>query len=183
MKPIKYFLLIFISLSVSPAIAQLKIGVTGGAVLSTLIRDSNLNANQGMVGYLVGANARLNLGELGWFVESGVSYTLEGDNEQHLNFVKIPLMFGLDFGDDAAFYVTYNLAWQVGNQNNVQDFYNDFANILGLGVEVYLGDKFAVGPRLNYGLSNLVKDPAGAKNYNIKPFTLDLYLTYYLLKK
>lgn len=160
--------------------AQLRVGATGGVVLSSLIRDSNLNSRAGTVGYLVGATAKYNVGDLGWFFQSGVNYTLEGDNDQSLNFVKIPLTIGLDASDDVNINVTYYLAWQVGNENNVQDFYYEKANMLGLGFEVYLSDKFALGTKLNYGLSNLVSDPAGAKNYTIKPFTLDIYLTYFL---
>lgn len=159
--------------------AQVRIGVTGGPVLSSLIRDSNLNARAGMVGYMVGAVAKLNVGELGWFFQTGVNYTLEGDNDQNLNFVKIPLTIGFDASDDVNIHVAYNLAWQVGNHNNVQEFYNDFANILGVGFEIYISKKFAIGSTLNYGLSNLVKDPAEAKQFNVKPFTFDLYLTYF----
>ena len=44
--------------------AQLKVGVNGGVVLSSLVRDSNLAANDGTVGYLIGANLKYNLGEL-----------------------------------------------------------------------------------------------------------------------
>lgn len=174
-----WVILIFL-LSISFAHAQVKIGVTGGPVLSSLIRDNNLSAQAGMVGYMVGAVAKLNVGELGWFFQSGVNYSLEGDNNQNLNFVKIPLTLGLDASEDVSIYATYNLAWQVGNDNNVQDFYNEFANILGLGFSINLSEKFSIGLTLNYGLSNLVSDPAEAKNYNVKPLTVDLYLTYFI---
>ena len=161
--------------------SQLKVGLTGGVVLSSLVRDSQLNARAGKFGYLIGANARINLGELGWFVQSGISYTLEGDNDQNLNFVKIPMVLGLDVSDDVNIHAAYYFAWQVGNQNEVQDFYNSNANMFGLGAEIDISKKFAMGFRLNYGLSNLVKDPMQAKNFKIRPFTLDLYLNYYLL--
>lgn len=160
--------------------AQLKVGFTGGAVLSTLIRDSNLKTADGQFGYLLGATAKYNLGGLGWFVQSGINYTLEGDSQQKLNFVKVPLTLGLDMGEDVSIYGIYNLAWQVGNDNNVQDFYNQFANILGMGFCINTSEHFSIGGTLNYGLSNLVNDPAQAKNYNIKPFTFDIYLTYFL---
>lgn len=160
--------------------AQLRVGATGGVVLSTLIRDGHLNSRAGTIGYLLGATAKYNVGELGWFFQSGANYTLEGDNDQSLNFVKIPLTIGFDAADDVNINVTYNLAWQVGNENNVQDFYHDYTNILGLGFEVYASDKLAFGTKLNYGLTSLVSDPAGAKNYNVKPFTLDFYLTYFI---
>ncbi len=167
--------------SVTPIFAQLKIGVTGGAVLSSLVRDSQLSSRAGMIGYMAGAVAKLNVGELGWFFQSGIKYTLEGDNDQKLNFIKIPLIIGLDMSEDVNIYLAYNLAWQVGNQNNVQNFYNNFANILGLGFEINLSNKIAIGSTLNYGLSNLVKVPEDAKNFNVKPFTFDIYLTYYIL--
>ena len=163
-----------------PASAQLRRGITAGTRLSSLIRDSQINANAGKIGYLLGVNARLSLGDLGWFVKSGLTYTLEGDSEQPLNFVSVPLILGLDVSDDVNIFVAYDLAWQVGNTNNVQDFYNTFANMLGLGSEVNISEKFALGFRLNYGLSNLVSDPAGAKNFTIKPLTFDLYLTYFI---
>ena len=160
------------------AYGQIKVGFTGGVVLSSLIRDSNLALNDGKFGFIFGANAKYNLGELGWYLQSGVDYTLEGDSEQHLSFVKIPLIIGLDASDDVSIFFTYNLAWQVGNHNDVQDFYNKFANILGLGMEIHVSQKFAIGSRLNYGLSNLVSDPAGARNFNIKPFTFEIFTTF-----
>lgn len=160
--------------------AQWRIGVTGGAVLATLVRDSQLNSRGGQLGYFIGADVRRNLGDLGWFVQSGVSYTLEGDHDQNLNFIKVPIMLGWDFSDDVGIYMVYNFAWQVGDQNGVQDFYNSYANILGLACQIYPSEKIALGIRLNHGLSNLVRVPADAKNLNIKPLTLDLYLTYFL---
>ena len=83
-------ILIFVT-SAEKIHAQLKVGLNGGAVLSTLIRDSNLKTHPGNLGYLVGATGKLNIGELGWFFQSGVNYTLEGDSEQNLNFVKSPI--------------------------------------------------------------------------------------------
>lgn len=157
-------------------LAQVKIGLKGGVVLSTLIRDSNIAVNDGAVGYLFGASAKYNLGELGWFIQSGVDFTSEGDHIQNLKFVKVPLILGIDASDDVSLFVAYNLAWQTGDQNGVQDFYHDFANILGLGFEIHISSKVLIGTRLNYGLSNLVSVPVDAKNFTIKPFTLDLYL-------
>lgn len=162
-------------------IAQIKVGINGGVVLSSLIRESNLAAQDGTVGFLIGANAKYNMGELGWYIQTGVDFTAEGDHIQKLNFVKIPLIFGLDASEDVSIFVTYNFAWQVGNHNNVQEFYKEYANILGLGFEIHMPKNLSIGTRLNYGLSNLVanpNDPQDAKNFSIKPFTLELYLTY-----
>ena len=167
--------LLFFSL---PSLAQVKIGMNGGIVLSSLIRDESLSAQKGRVGYLIGINAKYNLGDLGWYVLSGVDYTLEGDSDQKLKFVKVPLTLGLDFSEGGSFFVAYNFAWQVGNDNGVQDFYKEYANILGIGFEIKVSEKISLCMRLNYGLSNLVEDPAEAKNFNIKPLTLDLFLTY-----
>lgn len=163
-----------------PADAQLRVGITGGVKMSSLIRDNSINANAGKLGYIVGANTKLNLGELGWFVRSGVFYSLEGDSQQSLNFVSVPLILGLDMSDEVNIFIAYDLAWQVGNDNNVQDFYQSYANMIGMGAEVHVSEKFAIGFRLNYGLSNLVKEPADAKNFTVKPLTFDLYLTYYI---
>ena len=160
--------------------AQLRVGVSGGAVLSTLVRDAQMNARAGRVGFLIGANAKYSLGELGWFVGSGLNYTLEGDSDQELNFIKLPLVLGLDVSEDVNINVVYDFAWQVGNDQNAGDYYKTSANILGLGSEIYMGDNFALGLRLNYGLSNLVNDPAGVKNFKVRPFTFDTYLTYFL---
>lgn len=176
MQKLKYFILLIIPLVISTnSYGQLKVGFSGGVVLSSLVRDSNLALNDGNFGFILGANAKYNLGELGWYLQSGIDYTFEGDSEQHLNFVKIPLIIGLDASDDVSIFVAYNFAWQVGKHNDVQDFYNNFANILGLGMEIHISQKFAIGSRLNYGLSNLVSDPAGAKNFNVKPFTFEVF--------
>ena len=160
------------------ASAQVNVGINGGAVLSSLVRDNNIAVQDGLAGYLVGINAKYNMGELGWFAQSGVDYTLEGDSGQKLNFVKVPLTLGFDFENGGSFFGTYHLAWQVGNDNGVQDFYKEFATILGFGFEIEVSKKFSLVTRLNYGLSNLVDDPLEAKNFTIKPFTLDLYITY-----
>lgn len=160
--------------------AQVKLGITGGAVFSSLIRDSHLSAYDGNFGYMIGGMAKLNIGELGWMVQSGVQYTLEGDHIQPLNFLKVPLILGFEPSENMNIHVAYNLSWQVGDKNGVQDFYKNFASILGLGFEIYISEKVSLGSRLNYGLSNLVSVPAEAKNYVVKPFTLDLFLTYYI---
>jgi hypothetical protein len=161
-------------------LAQLKVGLTGGMVLSSLVRDSQLVANDGVVGFLIGANAKLSLGDLGWFIRSGINYTQEGDYEQSISFLKVPLTLGLDAFNDVSIFVTHHLAWLVGNENSVQDFYHDFANILGLGFEIHISTKFSVGSSLNYGLSNLVSEPDPNKNFKVKPISLDLYVTYHL---
>ena len=179
MRKTAIFLSILILLFINhSAIAQIKIGFTGGVVLSSLVRDSNLALHDGNFGFLIGANAKYNLGELGWYIQSGVDFTKEGDSDQNLNFVKIPLIIGLDASDDVSIFVAYNLAWQAGNQNDVQDFYRKFANILGLGMEIHVSEVFAIGSRLNYGLSNLVSDPAEAKNFDVKPFTFEVFATF-----
>ncbi len=173
------FILLLLS-NTAHTFAQMRVGITAGTRLSTLIRDSQINKFGGRVGYLAAASMRLSLGDLGWFVKSGVTYTLEGDSQQPLNFISVPLVLGIDVSDDVSIFVAYDLAWQVGNANNVQDFYNTFANLLGLGSEVKISEKFALGSRLNYGLSNLVSVPTGARNFTIKPLTFDLYLTYFV---
>ncbi len=174
-------LIILISI---PVLAQtkLKLGLTGGGVFSTLIRDSNLNAKGGYLGYSLGAVGKLNMGDLGWFVQSGVNYSHEGDVGQKLDFIKVPLTLGLDVSEDVSLYTSYYLTWQVGNDNDVQDFYKETANMLAFGADIGISDSFALGSRLFYGLSNLVDDPAGALNYEVKPFGFDLYLTWFLIK-
>lgn len=165
-----------------PCYGQLKVGLKGGMVLSSLVRDSHLNARDGTLGYLVGLTGKYNLGELGWYVQSGVQFSHEGDHGQPLDFVKVPLTIGLDVSEDISLYVDYNFAWQVGTKNGVQDFYKTSANILGLGFSFDATKNIIVGSTLNYGLSNLVSVPIEAKNFTIKPFTLDLYLTWYFLQ-
>ena len=167
-----------------PIYAQtnLKIGLNAGGVLSTLVRDNNLNAKGGFVGYMAGVTARLNIGELGWFVQSGIDYSHEGDAGQKLDFIKLPVTLGFDVSDDVALYGSYYIAWQIGNNNNVQDFYKKNANMIAFGVDVNLSERFGLGTRLYYGLSNLVDDPVGALYYTVKPFGFDLYLTYFLVK-
>ena len=91
MSKIKFILPLILLFSISGyAQNKLRVGLTGGAVLSSLIRDSNLSVNAGKFGYIVGATVKYNAGDLGWFFQSGVNYTLEGDHDQNLNFVKVP---------------------------------------------------------------------------------------------
>lgn len=175
-------LLLMISLFTLPCFGQLKIGLNGGVVLSSLVRDNSLSARAGKVGYLVGLTGKYNLGELGWYVQSGLNFTLEGDHDQPLNFLKVPLTLGLDMSDDVSLFVDYNLAWITGNKNQVQDFYHGYANILGMGFSINSIQNISLTTRLNYGLSNLVSIPMEAKNFKIRPFTLDLFMTWYFLR-
>jgi hypothetical protein len=63
----------------TPVSAPWRAGITAGTRLSSLIRDSQLKTNTANIGFLIGANARLNLDYLSWFVKSGDSYSLERD--------------------------------------------------------------------------------------------------------
>ncbi len=159
--------------------AQVRVGLTGGVILSSLVRDASINANAGRVGYLAGVTTKIYMGDIGWFFEPAVTYSLEGDHDQPVSFIKIPLKIGFDMTEGVNFHGIYYPAIMVGNQNGVQDFYKGFASIIGLGFDFYLSDHFDIGLNLNYSLSNLVSDPAGAKNFKIKPFTMDVYLTYF----
>lgn len=179
MQNIKFVLPVVFSIALCfDSSAQVRIGFSGGVVLSSLVRDSNLALHDGNLGFIIGANAKYNMGELGWYVQSGVDYTTEGDHDQHLSFVKVPIILGLDASEDVSLFAAYNLAWQVGNHKNVRDFYERFATMLGLGMEIHISDSFAIGSRLNYGLSNLVSVPAEAKNFKVKPFTFEVFTTF-----
>ncbi len=171
-------LVIFMTFS-SFSYAQVKVGLTGGVILSSLVRDASINANEGRIGYMAGVTTKIYMGEIGWFFEPSITYSLEGDNDQPVSFIKIPMKIGFDMTEGVNFHGIYYPAFLVGNQNGMKDFYNSFASIIGFGFDFYLSEHFDIGLNLNYGVSNLVSDPAGAKNFKVKPFTLDLYLTYF----
>lgn len=156
---------------------QIQIRAKGGLVLSSLVRDSNMNLYDGRIGYLLGVNAKIDISDLGWYLQSGIDYANEGDSELTLNFLKVPLIIGLDISDGTSVFMIYNLAWNL-DKSDAEGSYSNFANMLGFGIEFALSTKTSFGSSLSYGLSNLVQDPDVAMNFNIKPLTFNLYLVY-----
>lgn len=177
----KIFLIILLSiLSFGPLLAQLKVGLKGGAVLSTLRRDASLNLNGGTLGYLAGIMVKKNMGELGWFFQPEFQYVYLGDGDQKLSFVKIPLIIGFDVSDDVNIHIGYQPGWLVGASNDAKDSYKSMNHEISLGMDFMAGNKVLLGLRVNYGLTNLVEDPKEVKNYEVTTFTVDIYMAFLL---
>ncbi len=176
-------LIVFVLISfmtIGTSIAQMKIGLKGGAVLSTLRRDASLNLNGGAIGYLGGIMLKKNMGELGWFIQPELQYVYLGDGNQKLSFVKIPITIGFDVSDDVNIHIGYQPGWLVGASNDAKDSYKTLNHEISLGMDFMAGNKVLLGLRVNYGLTNLVEDPVVVKNYEVTTFTVDMYMAFLL---
>jgi hypothetical protein len=173
---------VFFGLLPLPVLSQLMVGVKAGTVLSTTNKDGHLNLKGGRVGYVAGMQARKYVGELGWWLQAEAVYAAEGDNEEVLRFAKIPLVAGFDAGADVNIHVAYTTAFLVGGTDDVMDYYERVSHVLSLGMEAYAGERWVIGGRLNYTVSNLVEVPLEAKFFNVHPLTFELYAAFWLLR-
>jgi hypothetical protein len=162
--------------------AQTSFGIKGGAVLSTLRRDANLNVNGGRVGYLLGIFVKKNMGDLGWFFQPEVQYATEGDNGQKLAYLRVPLLLGLDLSEDVNLHLAYQPSILIGGENDARDFLKTWNHVISMGMEFTAIKNGLIGTRINYGATNIVEVPAEAKNYTIRTFTVDVYLALFLRK-
>jgi len=174
-------LLVLLSIvTIDASVAQVKIGLKGGAVLSSLRRDASLNMNGGSIGYLGGIMVKKNMGELGWFIQPELQYAYIGDRDQKFSFIKIPVMIGFDVSDDVNIHVGYQPGWMIGATNDAKNSYKNMNHEISLGMDFMAGNKVLLGLRVNYGLTNLVDDPMEVKNFEVKTFTVDLYMAFLL---
>jgi hypothetical protein len=172
----KIWIFLFAVFVSTPLLAQWKIAPKAGVVLSTLKRDGNININGGTVGFMGGLMFKRNMGELGWFVQPELQYAYFGDGEQKLSFFKIPLVLGLDFSDDVNVHLAYQPGFLVGGDNDAKENFKHVNHEISLGMDFIAGQKVLLGLRINYGLTNLVENPAEVKNYDVNTFTVDLYI-------
>lgn len=178
-KALVLFLLLLIS-TTDPSFAQIKIGLKGGAVLSSLRRDASLNMNGGSIGYLGGIMVKKNIGELGWFIQPELQYAFIGDRDQKFSFIKIPVMIGFDVSHDVNIHIGYQPGLMIGATNDAKDSFKSMNHEISLGMDFMVGNKVLLGLRVNYGLTNLVEDPIEVKNFEVKTFTVDMCMAFLL---
>lgn len=157
---------------------------------------SNVSGSTSLTGLTLGLTSTYSISEsTGLTVDllySGEGYVLDG-NDHHLNYLQIPVLFDLFFGDlgdkfrpkiYAGLTPGFLLSAKV-NDNDVDDFYNGF-NIAvtgGLGFNYRVGNRIWLNTdlRAHLGLSDIRQDVIGDKvaNNNIQ---LSIGLAYGLSK-
>jgi outer membrane protein W len=172
---------------------QLSIGPRVGVNFANV---GNVDGSESLTGLAIGLTSTYSISELtGITIDlmySGEGYTFDG-NDHHLNYLQIPVLFDLFFGQlgdkfhpkvYAGLTPGFLLSSKV-NDNKVEDFYNGFNIALtgGLGFNYRVGNRIWLNTDLRafLGLNDIRQNVLGDKvaNNNIQ---LSLGLAYGLSK-
>ncbi len=161
-----------------PVFSQTAFGIKGGVNFSGLNTDSNFGY-QVEFGWHGGVMGKKYLGDLGYFLQGEVLYQQQGNQNHHLDYLKIPVMVGFDFSDD----LNIHFGWYYGNLlTSNENFKSDDWGML-LGMDFYTTKSFITTIRLDHGFHNIVADEATLNFFNAKNAVIDISITYLLNKK
>lgn len=142
---------------------------------------SNVDGSEALTGLVLGLTSTYSISESsGLTVDllySGEGYTLNG-NDHHLNYLQIPILFDLFFGElgdkfRPKIYAGVTPGFLLNakvNDNKVEDFYNTFNLGLtgGLGFNLRVSSRIWLNTDLRgiLGLSDIRQETSGDKNAN-----------------
>ena len=119
---------IILLVTISTANAQYKVGFKAAFNYSSFRGNPNIKA-----GYQLGIAGKKYIGDLGWFFQPEVNYSLEGPENQRVEFINVPLIFGFDFSENFNLHLGYQSGFLIGTRDNGSIDYNHcFFYIKGL---------------------------------------------------
>ena len=161
-------IVIMISLiSISPAVGQYKVGVKAAFNYASFRGNPNLKA-----GYQFGVAGKKYLGDLGWFFQPEINYSLEGAENQRLEFINVPLILGFDFSDNFNLHLGYQSGFLIGTRGNDSFDYKTYNPVINVGLEFYPFDKSVFGARYDYGISDIDKSDFRAVTFNFEVYLI-----------
>ncbi|MEJ2004014.1 MAG: porin family protein [Cyclobacteriaceae bacterium] len=192
---IKFILFIIASTFAFSLNAQ-EVGVKGGLNLVNMYRMDNGNRSGDMAGdYHLGGYAEFKLGNV-IFLQPELIYSREGAHKVYffdivfrlqLNFIQAPLLVKLKAADWLNFYLGPQVGFlitqkidDIGKLDGIE--YKKIALSAVGGIGLQLNEKFEVGGRYNFGLTNWrdnVDEVADA--YRETGRTIQVYLSYRIL--
>lgn len=125
------------------------------------------------VGYQFGLGAKKYLGDLGWFFQPELTYSLEGNINKRLEMLYIPLVLGFDAHESFNFHLGFQYGFLLGTRNTYEESNLESGNPQFLfGTDFYSIPRSILGFRFSYGLSPIDKTITSSRPVN---FALHYY--------
>ena len=152
--------------------AQNKYGLKGAFNYSSFRKNFNLKA-----GYQIGVVGKKYLGDLGWFFQPEINYSLEGAENKRLEFINVPLILGFDFSENFNLHVGYQSGFLIGTRGGDTQNYQVYNPAINVGLEFYPTSKSVFGARYDYGISDIDKSALRSLTINF-----EVYLIFWIRK-
>jgi hypothetical protein len=153
--------------TISTANAQNKVGFKTAFNYSSFRGNPNLKA-----GYQLGIAGKKYIGDLGWFFQPEVNYSLEGPENQRVEFINVPLIFGFDFSDNFNLHLGYQSGFLIGTRDNGSIDYKTYNPVINFGLEFYPSNRSVFGARYDYGISDIDKSDFSAITFNFEVYLI-----------
>jgi len=121
-------------------------------------------------GYQIGVVGKRYLGDLGWFVQPEINYSREGNLNQPLEFINVPIILGFDFSDNFNLNLGFQAGILVGTQGIEGYEYKNVNTVINLGLEFYSFKKTTIGFRFDYGLSDFEESTGISITYTFEVY-------------
>lgn len=162
--------------------AQNSLSLSAGLNYSSVSSINSSNPD-GKLGFNAGLAYKWYLGDLGWFVKPGLSYSQEGWLLQRLDYLNLPVISGFEFTDDFNFNLGFQYGYLVGGLNDPENTI-DRSNLAFLvGFEFYPADIFDVGLRFANGIKNIIAKPDEMVIKDARTYSIQFYFSFNLGKK
>ena len=162
--------------------AQNSFSIAAGLNYSSVSSINSSNPD-GKLGFNGGVAYKWYLGNLGWFVKPGLSYSQEGWLLQRIDYLNVPVISGFDFTDDFNFNIGFQYSYLVGGLNDPQGRI-DRSNLAFLvGFEFYPAELFDVGLRFANGVKNIVAKPDEMVIKDARTYSIQFYFAFNIGKK
>ena len=121
-------------------------------------------------GYQVGVVGKRYLGDLGWFVQPEINYSREGNLNQPLEFINVPIILGFDLSDNFNLNIGFQAGFLVGTQGSEGHDYKNVNTVMNLGMEFYSFKKTTIGFRFDYGLTDFEESTGTSITYTFEVY-------------
>jgi hypothetical protein len=147
--------------------AQTQIGLKGGGNFSGFRRVADTK-----FGWQVGVAGKNYLGDLGWFIQPEIFYSKEGNINQPLEFINVPVILGFDFGDNFNIHTGLQAGFLIASAEDSSFDYKNVNMVVNFGFEFYTFKKTSIGFRFDYGMSDFDKSANTAITYNFGVYVI-----------
>jgi len=151
----------------SDGFSQIRFGVKGGMNFSGYRRTPDTK-----FGYQVGITSKKYISDLGWFIQPEVFYSREGNINQPLEFINVPIIVGFDFSDNFNVHTGLQAGFLIGTQNDLDNNYKSVNTVMNFGFEFYTFKKTSIGFRFDYGLNDFEKETGTSVTYTFAVYLI-----------
>jgi len=171
-------MLIIVGISHAQQVLSLNAGLNYSSVSS--VNSSNPD---GKLGLNAGLAYKIYLGDLGWMIKPGLSYSQEGWLHQRLDYINMPVIAGFDFTDDFNINLGAQYGFLVGGLDDPTERVNRSNVAILVGFEFYPADVLDVGLRFANGVMNVIAKPDNMVIKDARTYSIQFYFGFNFGKK